>query len=70
MFPNPSLALQASMSKGCAQMSIGVCPLSWISGSHSLTVMALSGLLAIIMAEAIQVSFSNDPVQPVAGLAS
>ena len=26
---------------------------------HSLTVMALSGLLAMVMAEAIEVSFSN-----------
>jgi len=42
--------------------------LSWSTGSHSLTVMALSGWLEMIMAAAIQVSFSNDPVQPVAGL--
>ena len=42
--------------------------LSWSTGSHSLTVMALSGWLELIMAAAIQVSFSNDPVQPVAGL--
>ena len=49
-------------------MSIRVYPLSWSTGSHSLTVMALSVLLAMLMAEAIQVSFSNDPVQRVAGL--
>ena len=49
-------------------MSIRVYLLSWSTGSYFLTVMGLSGLLEMIMAEAIQVSFSNDPVQPVAGL--